>query len=104
MGVNAGKIKYKLSISRDVQRTDSQIAVNNYSFEIVKEFIYLGSDVTTKNHVSLEIKHEITLANRCYYGLNGQFSKRDLSCTMKLILYKTLILSVLLYGAGVWRL
>ena len=47
----------------------------------------------------LEIKRSITLANRCYYGLNGQLSNRDLSCTTKLIL-----LSVLLYGAEAWIL
>ena len=49
---------------------------------------------TTKNDVSLEIKRGITLANRCYYGLNGQLSNRDLSRTTKLILYKTVILRV----------
>ena len=40
--------------------------------------------------------------NRCYYGLNGQLSNRDLSRATKLILYKTLILPVLLYGAKAW--
>ena len=68
------------------------------------EFIYLGSAVTRKNDVSLEIKRRITLANRCYYGLNGQLINRDLSRTTKLILYKTLILPVLLYGAEAWTL
>ena len=52
----------------------------------------------------LGIKRRITLANRCYYGLNGQLSNRDLSRTTKLILYKTLILPVLLYGAEAWTL
>ena len=55
----------------------SRITVDNYTFDTVKEFIYLGSAVTTKNGVSLEIKRRITLANRCYYGLNGQLSNRD---------------------------
>ena len=56
------------------------------------------------NDVSLEIKRRITLANRCYYGLNGQLSSRDLSRTTKLILYKTVILPMLLYGAEGWML
>ena len=92
------------STSRDVRRIESRITVDNYIFDTVKEFIYLGSAVTTKNDVSLEIKRRITLANRCYYGLNGQLNNRDLSRTTKLILYKTLILSVLLYGAEAWTL
>ena len=74
--------------SRAVRRIDSRITAENYTFDTVKEFIYLD--------VSLEIKRRITLANRCYYGLNGQLSNRDLSGTTKLILYKTLILPVLL--------
>ena len=72
------------SISRDVRRVDSQITNDNYTFDTVKEFIYLGSAVSTKNDVSLEIKRRITFANRCYYGHNGQFSNRDLWRTTKL--------------------
>ena len=37
---------------------------------IIKEFIYLGSSITTKYDFRLDIKHSSTLANRCYYGLN----------------------------------
>ena len=72
------------------------------TFDTVKEFIYLGCAVTTENDVNLEIKRMITLANRCYYGLNGQLSNRDLSRTTKLILYK--IRAVFLYGAEAWTL
>ena len=102
--VNEGKTKYMFSISRDVLRIVSRITADHYTFDTVKEFIYLGSAVTTKNDVSLEIKCRITLANRCYYGLNRQLSNRDLSRTTKVILYKTPILPVLLHGAEEWTL
>ena len=104
LAVNEGKTKYKFMTTRDVRRIDSQITADNYTFGTVKEFIYFGSYVTTKNDVSLEIKLKITLANRCCYDLNGQLSNRDLSSTTNLILYKTLILPVLLYGAKAWTL
>ena len=97
LAVNEGKTKYMFSTSRDVRRTDSRITADNYTLDTV-------TAVTTKNDVSLEIKRRITFANRCYYGLNGQLSNRDLSRTTKLILYKTLILPVLLYGAEAWIL
>ena len=51
----------------------------------------------------LEIKHRITLANKCYYGLNGQLNNRELSRTTKLIFHKTPILPMLLYGAEAWN-
>ena len=102
--VNEGKIKYMSSTSRGVRHIDFLITDDNYTFETVKEFVYRGFDITTKNYVSLEIKRWITLVNRCYYFLNGQLSNRGLSHTTKLILYKTLTLPVFLYGAEAWTL
>ena len=52
----------------------------------------------------MEIKRRVTIANRCYFGLNRQLSSRDLSRTTKLTLYKALILPVLLYGVEAWTL
>ena len=63
-----------LLTSRDVRSIDSQIKANNYTFDTVKEFIYLGSTVTTKIVVSG--KRSIT---RCNYDLNGQLGNRGLS-------------------------
>ena len=65
LAVNEGKTKHMFLTNRDVRHIDSQITVDNYTFDIVMEFIYLGSSVTTKNYVSLEIKRIIILAN-CY--------------------------------------
>ena len=56
LSANVGKTKYRLSTSRDVRRSDSQITIDNYSFDTVIEFIYLDSALTTKKYVSLEIK------------------------------------------------
>ena len=64
-----------------MRRIDTQITADNYTFDIVKEFIYFGSAVTSKTNVSLEIKRRITLALRWYYGLNRPSSSRDVSCT-----------------------
>ena len=58
-------VKVYSVVLSDVRRIDSRITADNYTFDTVKEFIYLGSAVTTKNDVSLEIKRRITLANRC---------------------------------------
>ena len=96
LAVNEGKTKYMLSTSRDVQHIKSEITTDNYTFDIVKEFIHFESAVTIKNYVSLEIKPKITLVNRCYYVPNGQLSSRDLSSMTKLILSKKLVRSVLL--------
>ena len=87
-----------------VPRMGSQITANSYNFDVVKEFIYLGTAITTNNDVSLEIKRRVTLANRSYFGFNRQFSSIDLSRATTLPLYKALNLPVLLYGAETWTL
>ena len=99
LAVNEANTKYMLSTSGVVPRMWSQITANSYNFDVVKEFIYLGTAINTNNDVNLEIKRRVTLANRCYLALNRQLSSRDLSNATKLTLYKALILPVLLYGA-----
>ena len=51
--VKEGKTKYMLSTSRGVHHINSQITADNYAFNTVKEFIYLGSVVRTTNDISL---------------------------------------------------
>ena len=68
LAVNEGKTKYMLMTSGVVPRMESHIKANRYNF-----------NVNTNNDVSLEIKRRVTLANRCYFGLNRQLSSRDLS-------------------------
>ena len=56
---------YMLFTTSNVGHIESLIKVKNYSFRVVSEFIKLGSAVTNKTDVNLEIKHAITLANSC---------------------------------------
>lgn len=78
--------------------------LENYSFEVVSDFIYLGTAINKTNDISFEIRRRIVLANRCYYGLCKQFRNKATSRQTKLTLYKTLILPVLLYGSEAWVL
>ena len=78
--------------------------VDNYCFEVVDEFTYLGSSVNKKNKVSQEIKRRIVLSNRCLYGLRQHFSNTTFSRNTKKQLYQVLILPVLLYAAESWVL
>ena len=77
-----------LSTSGIVASMGSQIPAKSYNFDVVKEFIYLGTAISTNNDVSLVVKRRVTLANRCYFGLNRQLSSRKLSRATNLTLYK----------------
>ena len=71
-------------------RLDQRVNVGNHNFEVVDEFIYLGSAENKNNNVSLEIKRRIVLANRCYFGLSKRFRDKALSRATKIQLYQTL--------------
>ena len=51
-----GKPKYILSTSGVVPRMGSQITANSNNFDVVKQFIYLGTAISINNDVSREIK------------------------------------------------
>jgi len=102
--VNEDKTKYLATSTKDARDLGQHVAFNGYTFEVVKDFVYLGTSINTNNDVSMEIKRRITLANRCYYGLSRQLRSKAFSRRTKLTLYKSLILPVLLYGAEAWTL
>ena len=66
-----------LSTNGDVPRMGSQITANNYNFEDVKEFIYLGTFISTNNDVSVEIKRRVTLANRAILVTIGSLVRQN---------------------------
>jgi hypothetical protein len=103
LAVNEDKTKYLVSTSKN-SSLGGFVEIDRFKFEVVKDFVYLGSSINTTNNISLEIKRRITLANRCYFGLRRQLSKRALSRKTKNCLYKSLIMPVLLYGAEAWTL
>ena len=67
-------------------------------FEKVKTFKYLGSLLTNQNSIQEEIKHRLKAENSCYYSVQKLLSSRLLSKNLKIKIYKTIILPVVLYG------
>ena len=54
--------------------------------------------------MSAEIKRRILASSRCFYGLRPHLRSKLLSKSTKLLLYKTLIRPVLLYGSESWTM
>jgi hypothetical protein len=61
--VNKDKTKYMEITSNPTGRTSPTI--NNYKFETVKEFKYLGMMITSDNKITTEITHRLVMANKC---------------------------------------
>ena len=60
--------------------------------------------LTNQNYIQEEIKCRLKAGNSCYYSVQTLLSSRILSKNLKIKIYKTIILSVVLYGCGTWSL
>ncbi|KAJ4428760.1 hypothetical protein ANN_25753 [Periplaneta americana] len=96
--VNPEKTKYMI-MSRDQNIVrNGNIKIGDLSFEEVEKFKYLGATVTNMNDTREEIKRRINMGNACYYSVEKLLSSSLLSKNLKVRIYKTVILPVLLYG------
>jgi len=78
--------------------------VDNRSFERMEEFKYLGTTLTNQNSIQEEIKSRLKSGNACYYLVQNLLSSSLLSKNLKIKIYRTLILSVVLYGCEIWSM
>jgi len=76
----------------------------NSSFERVEEFKYLGTMLTNKNSIQEEIKSRLKVGNACYYSVLYLLSSSLLSKKLKIKIYRTIILPVVLYRCETWSL
>jgi hypothetical protein len=60
--------------------------------------------ITTDNNTSTENNNRIALANRSYFGLVNILKAKNINRKYEVIIYKTLIKPVLMFGADTWVL
>jgi hypothetical protein len=80
------------------------IKIVNRSFENVSQFIYLGTTVTNQNLIQEEITRSLNSGNACYHSVQNLLSSRLLPKNLKIRIYKTISLPVVLYGCETWSL
>ncbi|KAJ4429476.1 hypothetical protein ANN_21645 [Periplaneta americana] len=101
--INQEKTKYMFSGYSRIS-IPNELKIQEFTFERVKSFKYLGSVITENNTMDSEIGARLIAANKNYFGLANILKAKNVPCTIKTKIYKTTIRPVLIYGAETWTL
>ena len=106
---NAGRVGLKLNGKKCMgmkvnSKKNDALKVGENEIEEVECFTYLGASVTKDGGGTAAIQKRIALASATFNKLSKVWSDRDIGRKTKATLFKTLVLSVLLYGCETWKL
>jgi len=102
--VSVEKTKYMVTDRIQNIHNSGNLVIRDKMFERVSNFKYLGSILNQTNEIREELKKRINLGNACFYSVNKLLGSRVLSKRLKIRVYKTIILPVVLYGSEAWSL
>jgi hypothetical protein len=102
--VNVEKTKYMLLSRHQNVGQNRDIKLANKPFENLSQLKNLGTTVTNQNFTQEEIKRRLKSGNACYHSVQNLLSSRLLSKHLKIGIYKTIMLPVVLYGCETWSL
>jgi len=78
------------------------VRIENSTFKRVEEFTYLGESLTNQNSIAEEIKRGLRSGGVCYHSVHNLLSSRLISKNLKIKIYRTIILPLVLYGCETW--
>jgi hypothetical protein len=104
LGVNTDKTKYMVMVmSRDQNAGGGHsIKIDNSSFKRAAELKYLRTTLTNQNSIQEESNKRLKLGNFCYHSVQDLLSSSLLFKNLKIKIYRTIILPVVLYGCESW--
>jgi len=102
--ISADKTKYMVMSRNQNAGQNHSVRTDNSTFERVEEFKYFGTTLTNQNSIPEEIKSRLGSGNACYHSVQNLLSSRLLFKNLKIKIYRTIILPVVLYGCETWPL
>jgi len=95
--VNADKTKYMVIFRDQNAGRIHSVRIDNSSFERVEEVKYLGTTLTDQNSIQKEIQSKPKSGNACYNSVENLLSSSLLSKNIKIKIYRTTILSLVVW-------
>jgi hypothetical protein len=86
---------HNASFALDLHKT---VALVTKSLINMAKLKYLRTTVRNQNYIHEEIKNSLNSRNACYHSLQNLLSSRALTKNLKVKIFKTIILPVVLYG------
>ena len=76
--------------------------IDGETMETVRDFIFLGSKITTDGDCSHEIKRCLLLGRKVMTNLDSIYKSRDITLPTKVHLVKAMVFPVVMYGCDSW--
>ena len=78
--------------------------IDGETMETVRDFIFLGSKITTDGDCSHEIKRCLLLGRKAMTNLDNILKSRDITLSTKVCLVKAMVFPVVVYGCESWTI
>ena len=101
--ISVDKTKVMYTPSRENSYHEPNIFVKGQRLAVVDSFVYLGSKLTQSGLLDGEVEARIEKASSAFGRLEDRaWSKRGIKIPTKVGIYRTAVLSTLLYACGTW--
>ena len=101
------KVGLKLNIQKTKIMASGPITsweIEGETVEIVSDFIFLGSKISTDGDCSHEIKRHLLLGRKVMTNLDSILKSRDINLPTKVHLVKAMVFPVVMYGCESWTM
>ena len=78
--------------------------IDGEKVETVKNFIFLGSNITVDGDYSHEIKRRFLLGRKALTNLDSILKSRDITLLTKVCIVKAMVFPVVVYGCESWTI
>ena len=99
------KVGLKLNIQKMKIMASGPITswqIDGERMEMVRDFIFLGSEITADGDCSHEIKRRLLLGRKAMTNLDSILKRRDITLSTNICLVKAMVFPVVMYGCESW--